>query len=62
MQEEEKLLQRFLSTEAPKSLGELIFEKIKEAEASKRAAAGDDAPVEAIPAKAVEVFSQVPLL
>jgi hypothetical protein len=62
-QEEERLLERFMTADAPKSLGQLIFEKIKEAEESRRAGGGTgDAagePVQEIPTKAVEVFSQV---
>jgi hypothetical protein len=43
-----------MSVDAPRSLGELIFQKIKEAEAAKAEKTGPT-----IPTKAIEVFSQV---
>ena len=50
-------MERFLSADAPKSLGELIFQKIQEAEANKTAS-GDTA-TETITPKIVDVFTKV---
>jgi hypothetical protein len=59
-QDEERLLSRFLSTEAPRSLGELIFQRIQEAEAAKASADAESGPEETITPKVVEVFKKVP--
>lgn len=57
LQDEERLVQRFLSADVPLSLGDLIFQKIQEAEAAKGAEGGP--ATEHITPKVVEVFSKV---
>ena len=56
-QDDEKLMRRFLLPDAPVSLSDLIFAKIKEAEEVKAASA--DPHAETVTPKVVEVFTKV---